>query len=164
MALGNSISVEFTAEELEKLTQNLTAIEEILRTKCMSLTPEERQEFARLGNRTENWSKKTMDYIRNKPSFNPSFLDVEETERDFNARQMLRPIFTQISALSDLTEDTMMLLGSDIYNSCVAYYRNVKLLAEQNVNGAKSIYEDLSAQFPGRPSQASKSAANTAGK
>lgn len=163
MALGNSISVVFTAEELETVTRNLSVIEEILRNKCKSLTPEERQEFARLGNRTENWSKKTMDYIRNQPSFNPSFVDVAETERDFNARQMLRPVYNQISALSDLTEDTMMLLGSDIYQSCVAYYRNVKLMAEQNVNGAKTIYEDLAAQFPGRPGTP-KSTVTTAGK
>jgi hypothetical protein len=159
MALSNSISVVFTAEELETVTKNLLSVEEILRKKCKSLTPEERQEFARLGNRTENWSKKTMDYIRNQPSFTPSFVDVSEAERDFNARQMLRPVFNTISALSDLTEDTMMLLGSDIYQSCVAYYRNVKLMADQNVNGAKTIYDDLSAQFPGRPS-AAKTATN----
>jgi hypothetical protein len=48
-------------------------------------------------------------------------------------------------------DDTLMILSSDIYHSCIAYYRNVKLEADQNVNGAKTIYDDLSAQFPGRP-------------
>lgn len=47
-------------------------------------------------------------------------------------------------------DDTLLVLGSDIYDSCVAYYRNVKLLAQQNVPGAKAVYDDLSDQFATR--------------
>lgn len=157
MAYDNAISVEFTKEELDMVNGHLSAIEELLRSKCKSLTPEERQEFARLGNKTENWSKKTMSYIHEQPSLTPSFINLVETEKDFASRQSLMPVYNRVSGISDLLNDTLMLLGADVYNSCVAYYRNVRLLAEQNVNGAKTVYDDLSAQFPGRRAAAKES-------
>ncbi|MFV0378515.1 MAG: hypothetical protein ACK5JD_14570 [Mangrovibacterium sp.] len=50
-----------------------------------------------------------------------------------------------------MLNDTLLVLGTDVYYSGIAYYRNIWLLAQQNVKAAKTVYEDLSAQFPDRP-------------
>jgi hypothetical protein len=40
-------------------------------------------------------------------------------------------------------------VGNDLYNNSLSYYRNLKLLARQNVPGAKPIFDELSLHFPG---------------
>ena len=156
MAIENLISVTFSADELQQLDEHLTALESILTAKCISLTPEQRRDFGRIGNKSENWLRKVMDYIQTQPALTPAFIDVAEINRDFEARRAIQPRVARLDAIADMLSDTNLLIGSDLYQNSVAYYRNIKLLAGQNVNGAKAIFEDLSAQFPGRPSVAKK--------
>ena len=151
MSKSNLISVAFTADELTQLDASLAAIEKLIKAKCISLTPDERKEYSRIGNKTENWSIKTVNYMSLKPALVPIFVSVAETSRDSAARQALMPRFNRIEAIHAAMDDALMLLGADIYQSCIAFYRNTKLMAEQNVLDAKSVYDDLSAQFPGRP-------------
>jgi hypothetical protein len=44
----------------------------------------------------------------------------------------------------------MLLLGNDIYQNCIAFYKAVKAASLANVPGSTSIYQDLAQQFPGR--------------
>ena len=150
MALENLISISFTAEELTAIDTALASIEKIIKTKCVSLTPEQRTEYSRLGNRTENWSRKTIDYMSLKPALVPAFVDLPETLRDSTARNNLSLRFKRVEAIYESMDDTLKVLGADVYNSCIAFYRNVKLMAQQNVQGAETVYSDLSAQFPGK--------------
>lgn len=148
MANSNLISVSFTAEEIQGIKDHIAAIRELIANKCISLQPEERREYGRIGNKTENWSRKVMQYMAEQPGFNPAFIDVDETRKDFDARESLKPLLNEIETIKDLLDDTILILGSDLYQSNLSYYQNVRLLAAQNVNGAKAIYDDLSAQFP----------------
>lgn len=151
MAIDNLISVTFSAEELQQLDEHLAALESLLSAKCISLTPDQRRDLGRLGNKSENWMRKVMDYVQTQPALVPAFIDVPETQRDFESRRAIQPRVARLEAISDMLSDTNLLLGTDLYHSSMAYYRNIKLLAKQNVIGAKAVYEDLSAQFPGRP-------------
>lgn len=152
MAIDNLISVTFSAEELQQLDDHLAALESFLSSKCISLTPEQRRDFGRIGNKSENWLRKVMDYFQTQPQMIPSFVDAAETMRDYEARRAIQPRVARMEAIYDMLSDTNVLLGTDLYHSGVAFYRNIKLLSAQNVNGAKAIYEDLSAQFTGRAS------------
>jgi len=150
MALENLISVGFTEEELQQLDTHLAAIEVIVKGKCVSLTPDERKDYARLGNKSENWSRKIIGYMQTQPEMTPAFIDEDETLRDYQARRELQPREARAKAVADMLNDTLLLVGSDLYHSCIAYYQNVRLLAKQDVNGAKTVYEDLAQQFPAR--------------
>jgi|APHig6443717817_1056837.scaffolds.fasta_scaffold24769_2 hypothetical protein len=149
MALENLISISFTEEELQQIDSHLTALEGLLKGKCITLTPEQRKEYGRLGNRNANWVLKTVDYSTNQPTFNPVFLDKAEFDKDNAAHTALTPRFNQMEAVHNLIDDTLLILGFDLYQSALSYYKNIKMLAEKNVPGAKAIYDDLSAQFPG---------------
>jgi hypothetical protein len=35
------------------------------------------------------------------------------------------------------------------YQAALVFYKSVKMAAEQNVPGAKTVYEELKARFPG---------------
>ncbi|MDR0604188.1 MAG: hypothetical protein LBG80_07810, partial [Bacteroidales bacterium] len=52
-------------------------------------------------------------------------------------------------------EDTNCLLGSDLYNNSLSYYRSLREAAKVNAVGASTKYSDLKQQFPG-PGRKSK--------
>lgn len=149
MALENLISISFTNEELQQVDEHLAAIKSLLEGKCVTLTPEQRKEYGRLGNGNANWVLKTVNYSTGQPSFNPVFLDKAEFDKDNAAHTALAPRYNQVEAIHNMIDDTLLILGFDLYQSALSYYKNIKMLAEKNVPGAKAIYDDLSAQFPG---------------
>lgn len=149
MAKENLVSVVFSTEEMEQAKTNIDALLAMLGPKCISLTPEERQEFGRIGEKTENFSRKVVQYMIEQPEFTPNFIDGEETKADFDAREFLKSLLKQLNTLRNMADDTALLLGFDLYQSELGYYQNLGMLNERGVNGAKAIYEDLKARFPG---------------
>ena len=144
----NLISMSFTSEEIQEATGHINEILALFSGRLKSLTPEERREYGRIGNKTENWTRKVNEYMKNQPDFTPAFVDADETQKDFVAREALKPLLNLLTSLVNQVDDTVLILGSDLYQADLGYYQNVKLLAKQNVNGAKAIYDDLAEQFP----------------
>lgn len=153
MAINNLISVNFTQEEITKITGALTIIETTLKGKAVNLTPEERQLYGKLGDKTENFIKKVRDYMEQDPKLIPFYLDKAEFDKDISARQAMMPLLNRVTAIYEMLDDTSKLISTDVYNAAIAYYRNIKLISQQNVPGTTNIYQDLSNQFPGRSSQ-----------
>ena len=151
MALDNLISLELSNEEVTKIDNSLAAIEAVIANKVIALHPEERSQYGRVGESTQVWISKINDYMHSKPETVPAFISVAEFSKDLAARTSIMPRIARLNAIVNGLEDTAILLGTDLYNAALAYYNNVKLLAKQNVPGAKLIYEDLNQKFPGRP-------------
>jgi hypothetical protein len=78
-------------------------------------------------------------------------IDIYKTE----SREDLVPLFTIMRSVFESMDDTMLLLGNDIYQNCIAFYKAVKAASLANVPGSTSIYQDLAQQFPGRPKKPS---------
>jgi hypothetical protein len=108
--------------------------------RCVNLTPDERREYSRIGIRTENWTRKVVNYMIEQPQFIPTFVDYTET----NACEALKPLLRALEAARDVFDDTIMVLA-ELDGSELGYY---SMMAGQNVKGAKAVYEDLAAQFP----------------
>lgn len=151
MAIDNMISISFTNEELNTIDKALTDLETIVSHKFISLTPDERRSHARVGKETEDWIGKVKDYMGQNPELVLRHIDTTEYNADFEARKTLIPRLRRIEAIYNLFEDTNMLIGSDLYHNAITYYKGLKAAAATDAAGAKTIYADLSARFPGRP-------------
>jgi hypothetical protein len=151
MALDNLISLVLSTEDVTKIDDSLAAIEAVIAGKVIALQPEERSQYGRVAESTQVWISKINDYMLSKPDTVPAFINVGEFGKDLAARMSIMPRIARLNAIVNGLEDTAILLGTDLYNAAIAYYRNVKLLTKQNVPGAKLIYEDLSLKFPGKP-------------
>jgi hypothetical protein len=151
MAIDNLISISFTNEELTALDSALSAIEGVITGKLISLTPDERKKHARVGNETEDWIGKVKDYMAQNPELVLRHIDTAEYNKDFDARKAIMPRIRRVEAINNLFEDTNMLIGSDLYHNAITYYKGLKAGATTDAAGAKTIYADLSARFPGRP-------------
>jgi hypothetical protein len=76
-----------------------------------------------------------------------SSLSSEERDRllkeDCESEKSLHSIFADLQRIKSKLSDTIMLLGSDSYESALLYYNSVKSAAKMNVPNAKAIHEDL---------------------
>ncbi len=149
MALDNLISFELTAAELTEIDAAIENISKIIAPKVVNLTPEERKQYGRIGNRTENWIDKVKGYMDGNESLVPAYINKPEHDKDYAARKALQPRLNKLNAIVEGLDDTQKLISSDLYQNSIAFYRNMKITALQNVPGSTSIYQDLQAQFPG---------------
>lgn len=151
MALENLISITFTAAELTAIDNAVAAIEAALAGKVVNLTPEERQQYGRVSNRTENWIDKVMGYMDANPALVPGYIDRMEHRKDYDVRKLIATRLNRLASVFESLDDTQKLISSDLWTNSIAFYRNVKIASQQNVPGSTAIYNDLKAQFPGRP-------------
>lgn len=121
----------------------------MLRGKAVNLTPEQRKTYSRVKYDMEVWVNKATSYIYNNAALVPTYLDVNELRLDMKAHNQLNPRIDRISGITHSMEDINLLLGHDIYNSCMKFYRSVKAASSGNAPGATAIYADLKQQFSG---------------
>jgi hypothetical protein len=152
MALSNLISLDFSEEEFSQIENALNTLEQILAPKTVNLTPEEKQAYGRVGDRMANWIEKVAGYITQRPETIPYYLKTDEFQKDHELRKKLIPLLKRMSSLREGLDDTAILLGTDVYNYAMAYYRHMKLVSREDASGTTEIYSDLAAQFPGRAS------------
>jgi hypothetical protein len=155
MSLDNLISVKLTIEQKNQILDHLIKIEEILDGKVINLTPKQRQFHGRIGDWTENWIKKVIMWMDQKPDLIPFYLNVENFCQDVESRENFKPLLAKIRLIKESLEDTSMLLSSDIYTAAIAYYRHIRNVSHANVPGTTEIYKDLATQFTGRSPKSS---------
>ncbi len=149
MALDNLISFELTAAELTEIDAAIEKIAKIIDGKVINLTPEERSQYGRIANRTENWIDKVKGYMDGNDSLIPNYISKTEYDKDYSARKTLQPRLNKLNAIVESLDDTQKLISTDLYSNSIAFYRNLKVAAQQNVPGSTVMYQDLQAQFPG---------------
>lgn len=149
MAFENMMSVEFTPEEIAIIEGAIQAIEGVMAGKGRSLTPKERQGYGRVKYEKEVWVGKVKMHMDSDATHIPAYVDKAEYDRDFVAHTLINKWSAAIEKLFNLMEDTNRLLGYDLDESALMYYRNIRAAARNNAPGARTIYEDLKQQYPG---------------
>ena len=116
---------------------------------AVALTPDERQSLPKMGEKTLSFVEKAYQFAQQSPAVRPPFLDMAEFDIDFSDAHGLWPIKNLARQFGELLDDTAMTAGSEAYQSALVFYSASKIAAAQDVHGAKAIYEDLRARFPG---------------
>ncbi len=116
----------------------------------VSLPEENRRGGFKLGDKNLGFLEKGRDYITRQPDFLPSYYSGEEVEKDARLTGQLSSIARKLRVLADKIEDTASIAGMEALSGVLAYYNTVKQAARNNINGAQTIYDDLSTRFPGR--------------
>jgi hypothetical protein len=149
MALENLISVQFTDAELKQMDDAFTVIEGILQGKVINLSPKQRQQHGRVKYEMEVWVGKAVGYAGSNPTLLPNYVDKSELTADFTTHSQLNPRIDRLETILQGMLDTNLLLGTDLYNNLIAFYRSLREASKSNAPGASSIYKDLKQQFPG---------------
>lgn len=115
----------------------------------LGLTPTERRELPKLGDKTVGFDEKCRSYMSSHPEFIPPFISVDEVEKDRELRSRFLAFMPEFMMLAEHMDDTLTVLGSEILMADLAYYQNVREAARRGLPGAQQIYDDMRVRFPG---------------
>lgn len=156
MSDSNRISLVIPAEDVEQVKQLFTQIGQILAPHLINLTPDERVQLPKMGDKSIPFVTKGEEYLLIPGTPAPPYVNPEELKIDLNAFETIRQIRQVAQPIFDMLDDTMLLCGSEAYVAVLAFYAYLKGAAKMNVPGAKTILDDLSARFPSRPTKKEK--------
>lgn len=148
MPTENQVSVSFTAEETAAINGAVTTLKNVLQPKLISLTTQERQELAKMSEKTVSFVEKSLYFAKTNSEFAPPYLNVPALDIDVTGVKQLSEFEKPLEQVLSSLNDTIMLAGSEAYSASLTYYNSVKQASKQNVQNAKVIYEDLRARFP----------------
>ncbi|MDR1325101.1 MAG: hypothetical protein LBK00_03595 [Treponema sp.] len=138
------------------LAQAQTKVDEaktLLASYLLALTPAERRELPKMGEKTISFVEKAFDFARQNPTLVPPYLNVDAFGADFSDAHGLWALLNSVRQLEEGIDDTEMVAGSEAYQAALVFYQSVKAAAAQDIPGAKAVYEELKTRFPqtGRP-------------
>jgi hypothetical protein len=116
---------------------------------ALALTPQERHDMLKMGDRRLALLERKHDYARDNPALVPSFLDIDDFDKDFSNARGLWSLLTEIQQLEETVSDTIMEAGSEACHAALAGCHNVQAAAKQSIPGAKVVYENLKPHLPG---------------
>ena len=140
---------------VEQVSALLTQVAELLAPYSIALTPAERRDIPKMGEKTLAFVEKAHQFAQQNPAVRPPYLDMAEFDIDFADACGLWPLKSLVRQISDAIDDSVMVAGSEAYQAARVFYSAAKVAAAQDVAGAKAIYEALRPRFSGGHKSAS---------
>jgi hypothetical protein len=116
----------------------------------LALTPAERRELPKMGEKTIGFVEKAYDFAQKNPNLVPPYLEMAAFGVDFADAHSLWTLLNTVQQLEQVLDDTEMIAGSEAYQAALVFYHSVKTAAAQDVPGAKAVYDELKTRFPQR--------------
>ncbi len=148
MPNDNRVSAEVTAANVTVLMNKFTEIGTLLPF-LLNLTKDERIALPKLGPASLAFDERCTSYMATAPNLVPPFLDEAEVTKDRALRLVLADLLREAKKLCEKIDDTLMLVGNEIWMADLSFYQTVRQAARRDVPGADTIYDDLKARFPG---------------
>jgi hypothetical protein len=122
MAQINQISLTIPEADLTEITASINTLRTKLLPYLKTLSPEERQELPKMGDKTVSFVQKTVEYCRQNSDLVPQFLDVNELAVDVKTVEAIRALYQPLLQITDSLSDTMTLAGSEAYMASLMFY------------------------------------------
>jgi hypothetical protein len=137
------------SDVLSQAQTKINEVKTLLAPYIVALTPSERHELPKMGEKTISFVEKAYDFAKQNPNLVPPYLDIAAFGTDFEDAHGLWTLVNSIRQLEENAGDTEMTAGSEAYQAALVFYKSVKMAAAQDVPGAKAVYEELKTRFPG---------------
>ena len=150
MSVENKVSVQIPAKTLTDVKAKVKEIQTLLKPYLIAMTPEERGAALKMGDATEPFVQKVIDYAKTDPQFLPPYFNVDDIEVDFNATRDLNSVARPLEQIMNGLSDTILLSGSEAFQATLSFYNSVGYASKAKVPGAKSIHDNLKSRFNGQ--------------
>ena len=147
--MENKISVVLEDSEVNSIIQKIDDIDTSLPF-LVNIDQDDRIGGFRLGDKNMGFLEKGKDYLEQRDEFLPGHYSIDEVVKDAALSSQMVAISRKLRILADKIDATASIAGMEALSGILAYYNAVKLAAKDNVNGAQTIYDDLSERFPRR--------------
>lgn len=148
MSNDNRISAVLSDQDVAAVQAALATLRGVLPF-LVTLTAQERKELPKMGPKSIGFDEKCTTYMANRAEFVPGFVDMAEVQKDRALRAQLLRFAAELESLSGSVDDTLQLVGSEVWMADLAYYQSVREAAHRGRAGAQDIYDDLRLRFPG---------------
>lgn len=145
--MDNKVNFSIPKEVVADVTTKLNDVIAQLKPYLIALTPEERQELAKMSDGTVPFVQKCLDYCVSNPEFSPKFINFNDLRDDMKVYEQLIPVYRLVQQLENKLNDTATQAGAESYVCALSYYNSVKYAARMDAPGAKAIVDDLSKRF-----------------
>ncbi|TQM06534.1 hypothetical protein FB548_2905 [Pseudoxanthomonas sp. 3HH-4] len=140
----NRISLRFNDDDLAAVEGAIATLEQHL-TGLIGLTPDERRELTKMGDKSEAFCRQAVITLGKHPDVLPRNFDVDEYRADLAALDALRPLLTRLQRVYDRMVDSEMALGSDLMVASLEGYAHLKVAGRGD--GLDTLKEALGARF-----------------
>jgi hypothetical protein len=140
----NRISLRLTGEDIVAAEDAITTLEQRL-TGLIGLTPDERRELTKMGDKSEAFCRQAVITLGKHPDVLPRNFDVDEYRADLAALDTLRPLLVRLQRVYDRMVDSEMALGSDLMVASLEGYAHLKVAGRGD--GLDTLKEALGARF-----------------
>ncbi len=140
----NRVSLRITDEDIAAVQAALTTMEQHL-TGLIGLTPDERRELTKMGDKSEAFCRAAVTTLSEHPGVLPRNFDVDDYRADLAALDTLRPLLARLQRLYDRMVDTEMALGSDVMVGSLEGYAHLKVAGQGD--GLDTLKNALGARF-----------------
>lgn len=144
----NRISATLSDSNKAAILQKIAEIRALMPF-LINLTPDERKTMPKLGDKTLGFDEKCASHMSSNPKFVPGFVEMDEFAKDRSLRNPMMDIMRELTSLAQAVDDTVTLVGHEIYIAELAFYQNVRQGAKRGTAGAQTIFDDLKSRFPG---------------
>jgi hypothetical protein len=154
--MNNTHNQSIPQAELDEIKQSVEKALSLLKPYTIPLTPGERSNMAKLGDKTLAFVEKTNSYALANPQLCPAYFDQAAFAIDFADYRSLRPLVVLTEQLLHNIDDTMMVAGSEAFIASLSFYNSAKDAAKRDIPGAKAVYDDLKTRFPQKRGKAAE--------
>lgn len=149
MGLENQISVRISSEDMILLNEYLSKSTEILHKYTVEMSAKDRQRKDKFGDKASLYVGKCIAFAKTNPEFIPSFMELEEMEKDYDLTKQLSSLILKIRQIRDSLTATRALAGFEANRQGNLYYNTVKSAMKLGVTNAITIYNALKFRFAG---------------
>lgn len=145
--MDNKIAAAIPAATLAQAQQHLDALRTLLAPYLVSLTPEERQTQAKMGDKSTAFVQKAADYSTALAKFIPEYVDGAGLRLDAGVHADLLPVHAALAGLLADVDSTRLQAGSEGYTAALLVYAALQAAAKQNQPGTQAAVGELSERF-----------------
>ena len=125
----------FSEAELAEIDGALAVLERHF-APLPELTPDERRQLTKMGDKSEAFCRQTLVVLAQHPEVLPANFDLTEAQNDLKQLDQLRPRLHRLERLQGKGWDADTALGSDVMSACLDGYALLKVTGKSAGLGA----------------------------
>ena len=143
----SNLSTTFDVAALTPIMTQANALQTALATHSINLTPTEVQGLYKMNENRQSLGSRAIQIANDNPTLVPAYLNLAEARKDMDRYTNLFAIQAKLEAILAGVKDGRTASGSEVMLFVKGFYNALGGAAEQNVPGAKALYDEMKVYF-----------------
>lgn len=157
MAIPNRISAVIPATVITDASTKITDAFNLLKPYLLStLTAEEVGGLAKLGEKSEPFADKGLEFAKTNSTFVPGWVSIAEAEKDFGYFEALRPVDILLEQFAKQVANSRIEAGAEVMDAVNDFYKAVQQAHLNGVPAATPLYNEMKKRYMAQGRKSSK--------